>query len=216
LLIANKYFYNECKNHLLKYPPNVQYLTAKIGIEPFGNHTLYHHSISTKPMHLYFVNDKSYISLNKNNFSSSDKNITTYEKIRVNPVSLIVKTDDYTFAESSFETMSYNYWNGKQLRVMDHIPYATAISVRFVCSKLSVDLADTNFELASDFALMGFYPKLRHMSPTVQTLQASVIGNIGRFCSSTDISRYENGKFPDANDEGLNGGWVLELKYYKH
>jgi len=52
--------------------------------------------------------------------------LTRFRKLRIDPWTLMVKTNDYTFAESSGGPLTQNYWNGERSITLNAVPYATA------------------------------------------------------------------------------------------
>jgi len=52
--------------------------------------------------------------------------LTKFSKLRINPWTLKVKTDDYTFAKTSGGPLTQSYWNGARNITLIDVPYATA------------------------------------------------------------------------------------------
>lgn len=71
---------------------------------------------------------------------------TVFKKLRINPRSLMTKTDDYTFASTEGDLLQ-TYWNGQRRVRFTEVPFATARSAAAsgVCGAASIDLSATGF-----------------------------------------------------------------------
>lgn len=71
---------------------------------------------------------------------------TVFKKLRINPRSLMTKTDDYTFASTEGGLLQ-TYWNGQRRVRFTEVPFATARSAAAsgVCGAASIDLSATGF-----------------------------------------------------------------------
>ena len=90
--------------------------------------TIYCHNVlSDRPTEFISLKEKnnfSYAPIGGSCWGSSVR--TSFSKLRFNPWSLTVKTDDYTFARSRGGPLHQSYWNGEREITLNHVPYATA------------------------------------------------------------------------------------------
>ena len=111
-----------------------------------GEYMLYHEGDGARPMRLYVRNARSarpseFLTLGagaESNFSffpaggSAASSVagggvrTRFSRVRVDPWSLLVKTDDYTFATTDGAPLEMTYWNGARRVTFAAVPYATA------------------------------------------------------------------------------------------
>jgi len=107
-----------------------------------GDYELSHKGLGAVPMTLYCYNIQSdrpteFLSLQQDgrtNYSFAPAGgscvgrgvRTSFSKLRIDPWSLTVKTDDYTFAETSGGPLRQSYWNGLRIIRLNAVPYATA------------------------------------------------------------------------------------------
>jgi len=181
-------------------------------------YTLYFNGDYGKPFEVYChnmnsINPVEYLTLkvcNKNNNFScytaggsafGDSVFTHFQKIRINPKSLIVKTDDFTFS-TSVGQLEQVYWNGKRKLQFNKIPFATARD----CS--------ANNSVISTFIKMGCNPEGSwNFSEDKKIVDLSGGGYCGRVCPALDVTTNEKAKGGDYDNEGINGGWVLQLEW---
>jgi hypothetical protein len=107
-----------------------------------GEYILFYQGRAEQKMQLYChnilsANPTTYITVSPRSNSSSmpkggsctgDSLHTSFSKIRVNPVTLMVKTDDYTFASTTPRNgcVRQRYWNNERQLALTQVPYATA------------------------------------------------------------------------------------------
>jgi len=105
-----------------------EYTLFHQGLEP--SMTLYCHNVlSDRPTEfISLVNDENTnYSYAPTAGSCRGTSVNTrFFKLRFDPWALIVKTDDYTFAETSGGPLKQTYWNGERTVTLDAVPYATA------------------------------------------------------------------------------------------
>lgn len=211
-----------------------------------GEHRVWHLGDRTKaPMLLYIHNalaprPTEFISLaagSGTNFSffppggaaNGSAVMTHFAKLRVCPWTLLVKTDDYTFATSVGRVVQI-YWNGKRRLELDSVPFATArdAATHFPVGaspnrgQAQIDLRDTGFGVRIDgFCAVGCAASGRIALPTdccddptalVQQRVALYGGGFaGRMTPVDDRTLDDMAIGGDHDDEGRNGGWVLPL-----
>ena len=197
-----------------------------------GEHTLYHKGYASRPFAAHIVGlaglaPEVFIALpaqgEAENYSvyhpawsgQGERCVTRFRKLRINPVTLMVKTDDYTFATSCGRIVQ-SYWNGQRTAVFESVPYATARGCG-AAGSANVTLTGTPFAVASRFALMGCRPRgavtVGDSDVPGQVLELAGDGFCGRLCPAIDVTKYEQGKRGNYDDEGVNGGWVLQLTW---
>ena len=224
------------------------------GTECDGEYELYHHGDPRSPLRVYCHNVLSekpteFITLHSAaNWSampaggscSGSAVKTTFEKLRFDPATLTVKTDDYTFATTVGGPLSQRYWNGQRTLVMDQVPYATARdsnggSTRYIsdrCGAAQLDLRGTGLAVGvhqRDFAKPAFtalgcrpWGKIVCHRPSnvddcVSEMRAyaEIImfggGYAGRCSPALDLTLDDNAKGGNYDNEGRSGGWVLPL-----
>eukprot|EP01124_Arcella_intermedia_P007014 TRINITY_DN14261_c0_g1_i1.p1 TRINITY_DN14261_c0_g1~~TRINITY_DN14261_c0_g1_i1.p1 ORF type:complete len:320 (+),score=61.25 TRINITY_DN14261_c0_g1_i1:1-960(+) len=189
-----------------------------------GEYTLYMGPERTIPANTYIkdiqTNPKEYLTLHhiggsfNNCFFPKIKGsdvMTHFYKIRINPKTLFVKTDDFTYALSSGFNVQI-YWNGNAKYECSEIPYGTARACGSVLGTANIDLRGTPFKVISQFIPMGCNPKGEVIySEDDQVLNIKGGGGAGRMSPVLDITRSDRAQYPDYDNEGSNGGWVLQL-----
>jgi len=197
---------NEEKLHTLYYkgnPKNPFQCIIKQNIDKINNEITYKYYLPVK-------SDNS-------NISTSDCKISTkFNAIRFDPITLKVKTDDYTYAENvgDSETSTYSYWNGKKSLTMTHIPFASIKSVLRGKVTGNFSLESTPFHFGSKFIPMGFCQDSNIVvSPNKKNITMSLVAYTGRITTNSDITHETVQNKYDYHNEGINGGWVLQLEY---
>jgi len=167
---------------------------------------------------------------------------TKFSKVRISPWTLIVKTDDYTFAETTGGPLTQSYWNGERIVTLDRVPYATARdslgnwwpSDHFEATlddlaavgdwpqlpdgrggNAMIDLRGTTFGINDIFCSMGCAAGGRlafNQKFTEQHLHIAGGGYAGRVAPQKDRTCDESADGGNYDDEGNNGGWCLQLK----
>ena len=197
-----------------------------------GDYMLYYRGNPSRPFQVYIEGfdgpcPQEYLTLQaqgqRTNFSEYNPGgsgrgtqlQTHFNRVRFNPVTLMVKTDDYTFASSAGK-ITQTYWNGKRRIVLTALPYATARG----CGALgyaNIDLTDTPFAVVSRFSAMGCGPSgavtIEDTELPGQVLHLEGDGFCGRLCPALDVTKVEKGMGGDYDNEGVNGGWVLQLAW---
>jgi len=134
--------------------------------------------------------------------------LTQFHRLRINPITLVVKTDDFTFAQTH-GSLTQHYFNGEKYIEVDQVAYATArssLGYRNTSGRANIDLTGTPFAVSSSFRMMGYQPSgSGFASKSRQVVSLSGGGFAGRVCPSDDRD-LDGG-------EGSNGGWVLRLKW---
>jgi hypothetical protein len=158
--------------------------------------------------------------------------VSSFEKLRLCPWTLTVKTDDYTFATSA-GALRQTYWNGARHLDVRQVPYATARDAaghafggRGMPSpnrgQAQIDLRGTGFAVSVDgfvsvgcgcFGVVavpadcGANPRQR-VQPRIALFGGGYAGRMTPVADRTMDERAAGGNY---DDEGRNGGWVLPL-----
>ena len=161
--------------------------------------------------------------------------VTAFRKVRLCPWTLLVKTDDFTFA-TSVGHIAQTYWNGARTLDLRALPYATARDSAGSTSGLNLanrgqaqlNLSGTGFTVRVDdfkpvgcnaFGTVGFGLAVEGLVQNAMNPEAALQprlmlfggGYAGRFTPRGDRTMDERASGGNFDDEGGNGGWVLEL-----
>eukprot|EP01100_Stratorugosa_tubuloviscum_P012619 TRINITY_DN6033_c2_g1_i1.p1 TRINITY_DN6033_c2_g1~~TRINITY_DN6033_c2_g1_i1.p1 ORF type:complete len:445 (+),score=165.20 TRINITY_DN6033_c2_g1_i1:42-1376(+) len=197
-----------------------------------GYFTIYYQSNRYKPIKLYIhnlntIDPQSFLDLiqigpnfNFSNFaiggcarayqsarSANVQNLqTNFEKLRFNPIELVVKTDDYTFSKTNGNKIHQTWGNGDVSHVFQQVPYATARDCYGYSSKkgsANIDLRGTIFAVSSNFTAKGC-----GAAGDIELSENNQVAILrgGGFCG---------GFYPESDTAGQEpgGGWVLDLKF---
>ena len=167
----------------------------------------------------------------------------TTGKLRVDPWTLVVKTDDYTFAATVGEPLTQSYWNGQRLLRIPRLPFFTArdglglngfdwmdrnwasvereglpVGRSLPCGQAQVDLTGTSFcveDVEATLQDLGFssWGLVVYAAADGKSQRLNLCGGgyCGRFGLKRDRTLDERAQNRNADDEGRNGGWVLQL-----
>ena len=182
-----------------------------------------HNALSARPTE--FVSVPKSLSMMPSGGSCAGTDVSTaFTKVRLDPWTLVVKTDDFTFAETDGGPITQSYWNGERELEVTDVPFATARASGPLFGLSMVDLRSTSFGVAQPleaFAIMGCSPRglisfaiedHRENPPTIaKRWMMRGTGFAGRCSPVGDRTMDESASGHNYDDEGACGGWVLPL-----